>query len=134
MIIEKVTYKEFDRISEEHEYYLWHFLSPDRDARTLRSLLDEEDKGKRNDLTQLFEFINIPYFESNTPESMDFLDRLGINPKLLWAKGHHFSPLIVGFKRKRMISSTLETCYCVEGVVDLIAKMDLELIKAFKLN
>jgi len=125
MIIERVSYTEYDRISKENEYYLWHFLMREQGPLAFRSLFDNEYKS--NHLTYFFEYIKLPYFESYTDESIDFLDKIGINQNRVWVK-KNFNPVIVGFKGKRMISSTLDSCYCVEGLVDVVAKMNVKLL------
>ena len=131
MIIEKVSYTEYDRISRKNEYYLWHFLMREQGPLAFKSLFDNKDEI--NHLTYFFEYIKLPYFESYTDESIDFLDKIGISQSLLWGK-RTFRPVIVGFKGKRMISNTFETCYCTGGLVEVIAKMDVKLLDNFNFD
>jgi hypothetical protein len=81
--------------------------------------------------------IKIPYFESYTEDSIDFLHELGIPYKTLWnpnfnfyrkTNDSHYHPVIVGFKKFEKVITTFDVCYCVEGVVKIIGKLNPDLV------
>jgi hypothetical protein len=41
----------------------------------------------------------------------------------------HYTPLILGFKNGQKIKSTVDFCYCMEGIIDLIASLDINLLE-----
>ena len=135
MIIEKVVFSDFKRISEENEYYLLHFLNPGKEQGqlALRSIIDEPVKGSYNLLDNFFKHIQVPYFESYVKDSVDFLINLGVPAKNIWSDGK-FNPLIIGFNKKRIVKGTYEYCYCVETLTEIIIKMNPKFIEDIKLD
>jgi hypothetical protein len=142
MIREKVKTSDYRRISSEYPIYIWHFVQKHQAEVpfSIQSYFDDLETvyNKRSPLSKILEKINIPYFESYNFESIDFLMDLGFNSKGLYnPKPHvlgvdhykHYTPLIVGFKNGQMISSTLDTCYCLEGTIDLISALDITLLE-----
>ena len=73
------------------------------------------------------DLVNIPYFESYTEDSIDFLNGLGIPYANLWSpenmapNSFHqtFNPIIIGFKKFNKIKTTQDLCYCVDGVLEI---------------
>jgi hypothetical protein len=135
----KVTHKDFMEIAKTHDYFLWHFLQKNQNdgGLLIRSLTEGNNEGSSNQINLLLNEIQIPYFESYTEDSIDFLHELGIPYDNLWnpefrflnkGRDTHYHPLVIGFKKFEKVSTTLEECYCVEGVVKVISKINPELI------
>lgn len=142
MIREKVKTSDYRRISSEYPIYIWHFVQKHQAQQpySIQSYFDDLETvyNKRSPLSKILEKIDIPYFESYNFESIDFLMDLRFNSKGLYnPKPHvfgvdhykHYTPLIVGFKNGQMISSTFDTCYSLEGTIDLIADLDITLLE-----
>jgi len=151
MIRQEVSTNDFYRIAKENEYFLWHFLQKEQEATRLGiwSIFKEStavNKNVDNALTHILDKINIPYFESYTQDSIDFLMDMGFDGKLLWSSNNHknwyvdkkynFKPIIIGFKRSKIITSTFEegNCYCYEGVIELIGKLNPEFLLKYKID
>jgi hypothetical protein len=134
MVREEISFKDFNKIAKENEYFLWHFLQKKQHKNLLSFSTILGEKKEYNELEILLEYVDIPYFESYTEDSIDFLNTLGFDYKLLWSpktKGQmsnlmefQFRPIIIGFKRNINVISTFETCYCLEGVIKIINTLD----------
>jgi hypothetical protein len=133
MIREKITHKDFYKIAKEHEFFLWHFLQKDQDKSglTLSSIID--NKRNRNELSIILDGLDIPYFESYTEDSVDFLADLGFEyEKIFNIKNYdksalikyRYSPVLIGFKKYTKVLSTLDKCYCTEGAIEVINSLD----------
>lgn len=151
MIRQEVTIKDFSKIAKENEYFLWHFLQKEQEASRLSvwSIFKENtapNKDIENGLIHILDKIDIPYFESYTEDSIDFLIDMGFDGELLWSpqkfenfyvdKKYYFRPSIIGFKKGRIITSTYEkgNCYCSEGIIELIGKLNPEFLINSKLD
>jgi hypothetical protein len=151
MIRQEVLIKDFYRIAKENEYFLWHFLQKEQEATRLSiwSIFKENtavNKDLDNALIHILDKINIPYFESYTEDSIDFLMDIGLDGKLLWSsknfknwyvdKKYNFNPIIIGFKKGKIITSTFEegNCYCNEGIIELIGKLNPEFLLNYKID
>ena len=151
MIRQEVLIKDFYRIAKENEYFLWHFLQKEQEKTRLsiRSIFKENttvNKDFDNALIHILDKINIPYFESYTEDSIDFLMDIGLDGKLLWSsnnfknwyvdKKYNFNPIIIGFKKGKIITSTFEegNCYCHEGIIELIGKLNPEFLLNYKID
>lgn len=123
----KVTSKDFLKLAKENEFFFWHFMI-DNQSLELHSYYtaDAEICSKINKLKFFVDEYNLPYFESNMKDEIDFITDL--NPEFLnhaWNKEHKkFSPVILGFHRKRLIETTWTTCYCLEGFLQLVLKVN----------
>jgi len=134
MIREVISHKDFLRIGKENEFYIWHFLQKNQDKNLLSFSSILEEKKEYNELKVLLEHVDIPYFESYTEDSIDFLNNLGFPYESLWkplsptsditSSEFQFSPIIIGFKRHTKVLSTFETCYCLDGVIKIIGNLD----------
>jgi hypothetical protein len=133
----QVNHKDFIKIAKEHDYFLWHFLQKNQNENglVLSSIYDKN--SDKNQLNILLKEIEIPYYESYAEDSIDFLHELGIPYNNLWNpnfnfthknKNTHYHPLVIGFKKFQKIKTTLETCYCPEGIVKIIKELNPELI------
>lgn len=146
MIREKVTVDDFKKIAKENEYFLWHFLMKKQHETTmgLWSFFDEKinpytQEPVIHQLNTLLSITDVPYYESYVKDSMDFLINLGLNAKNLYIlrnpwpelppnKNFHYVPVVIGFKRTGMVYNTLQTCYCVEGITEIILKLNPNLL------
>jgi hypothetical protein len=133
----KISHKDFIKIAKENDYFLWHFLQKNQNETGLVLRSTYGENNDTNELNILLKEIDIPYFESYTEDSIDFLHELGIPYDKLWnpnfnfiikTNDTNFHPLVIGFRKHQKVSSTLETCYCVDGVVKIIGKLNPELI------
>jgi len=135
-----ITVNDFYNVARNNEYFLWHFLQKEQSS-TIIGMFSYFDKRENydNPIKTLLDGFNIPYYESYTEDSIDFLNNLGYPYDKLWnkygqAKSHHatrnelFSPLIIGFKRYKNVASTFDTCYCLEGTIEVIGKLNPELL------
>ena len=84
---------------------------------------------------------DVPYYESYVKDSVDFLINLGLRatdvymirnpwPNLPPQRRWYYVPVIIGFKRTRMVYNTNEpgVCYCVEGAAETILKLNPEFL------
>lgn len=126
MIREKVTHKDYFRIARENEFFLWHFLQKEQNESSLVLSTIIDERTERNPLPTILDNLDIPYFESYTEDSIDFLVDLGFEMNKLYqnVKGldhkRKFASIIIGFKKFNKISSTFQHCYCPEGVVSVL--------------
>jgi hypothetical protein len=146
MIRERVSVNDFKKIAKENEYFLWHFLMEEQ-HQTISGLWSFfEDKinpySKEPEIHQvrtLLSMTDVPYYESYVKDSMDFLINLGLNGKDLYIlrnpwphlppdRRFHYVPLVVGFKRTGMVYNTHRVCYCIEGITEIIMRLNPELL------
>lgn len=141
MIREKITYKDYFRVAKENEFFLWHFLQKDQNQgqHTISSILDGEKET--NQLPLILDNIDIPYFESYTEESLEFLAGLGFKYENLYQNKNtnvltkfKFSPIMIGFKKFTKVSSTFEYCYCSEGIVSVLNDLHPKFIEQLNNN
>ncbi len=146
MIRERAKVEDFKKIAKENEYFLWHFLMENQNntIQGIWSFFDERINPYTNEpdhhiLMTLLSMTDIPYYESYVKDSIDFLINLGLNGKDLYIlrnpwpnrppdRRFHYVPIVVGFKRTGMVHSTHRVCYCVEGITEIILKLNPELI------
>lgn len=137
---EVVSVKDFHKIASENEFFIWHFLQKNQNRTRLgiHSIFDERisDEGLfGNPLVHVLENIEIPYFESYTEESVDFLMGFNISGEVLYKippipskKEQYYTPLFIGFNKFKYVGSSIEVCYCDEYLIELIMKMNPEFI------
>jgi hypothetical protein len=146
MIRERATVNDFKKIAKENEYFLWHFLMENQHDTVygIWSFFDEKINPNTNEsehhmVRTLLSMTDVPYYESYVKDSMDFLINLGLNGKDLYIlrnpwphlppeKRWNYVPLVVGFKRTRMVYNTHRVCYCVEGMTEIILRLNPELL------
>jgi hypothetical protein len=151
MVREIVTIKDYHRIAKENEYFLWHFVQKNQENNDLAMyslFIDEKtkkNKEKENDLLAVLDKIDIPYFESYSEDSIDFLINLGLPADSLWKipptaheryvpRDYYYSPIILGFHKSLFKKSTFETCYCFQGLIDLIGLLNPKFLLDSKLD
>lgn len=142
MVREKVKVEDFKWISKKYPIFLWNFLQKTQNQvpYSIQSYFDDLKiiTHGQNQLLSVLEIIDVPYFESYNDESIDFLMDLGFTGSFLYQPYpdifkvdhyNHYTPLIIGFKNGQMVSSTVDFCYCKEGIIDLIATLDISLLE-----
>jgi len=138
MIREKITTKDYERISKENEYYIWHFTMSDTTGiAAIFSIFRDDEYGREGHMMRsILDIYDVPYYESEIKDSIDFLDMIGIPLQSLWMKEvKEFKPFILAFKRKRLVTSTLDGyCMCPEGITDLLFKLNPEIVLNAKLD
>lgn len=137
MVRKKITHKDFMEIGKSNEYFLWHFLQKNQEKNSLPIFsIFEQKVNHDNHMLFLLNDLNIPYYESYVEDEMDFLLGSGING-IFWrppAYGifpppeHLFNPTIALYKGYSLKGSTFQTCYCAEGIVDMIGKENPEIL------
>jgi hypothetical protein len=128
MIRERITVNDFEKIAKENEYFIWHFVNPES-ATQLKSIFQPDNPFSPNPFISILESISVPYFESDSQESHDFLINLS-TPFIINAyKNNTYNPVVVSFNRNRMVNHTFGPyCYCLEGVIELIGELNPQFI------
>lgn len=134
-----ISYKDFQEIGGKNDYYLWHFLQKNQENNSLTiwsSFKEKENQVHR--MNEILSEFDIPYYESYVEDSIDFLNGIGFPYDKLWAppqnnilnvdRNYFFKPLLIGFNKYEKIFSTFDSCYCVEGIVELILKTNPKII------
>lgn len=142
----KVKVENFKEMASTHEHYIWHFLQKKQNESDLGlfSYFDEPNEVyKINHTKYIFDGIEIPYFESYTEESMDFLMDFNISHSTLFVphqkkivKEQHqkYIPLFLGFNKYKLIGGSYQVCYCPEYLVELIYKLNPDYVLNSKLD
>lgn len=135
---EIVTVNDYRKIASTHEHYIWHFLQKKQNTTNLVlfSYFEEHENPMTiNSTRELLNMVDIPYFESYTEDSMDFLMDFGFTQEQLYtpvynnpipkyqARNYWYNPIILSFNKYKMVSSTKRVCYCAEGFMDLIMEL-----------
>jgi hypothetical protein len=155
MVKEIITIKDYDRIAKENEYFLWHFVQKNQENTdsvfysifvdyNFKEGRENDISHKENQLLTILDKINIPYFESYTEESIDFLINLGVPGDRLWMppndikkytpREFYFPPIILTFHKSLFKKSTFDTCYCPEGLMDIISELNIQFLLDAKLD
>lgn len=132
-----ITVNDFQSVARDNEYFLWHFMQKKQkeSSLTLYSYFEKRE-SEGNKIKELMDLVNIPYFESYTEDSIDFLNGLGIPYERLWSPNNMspnsfhqtFNPIIIGFKKFSKIKTTQDLCYCVDGVLEIISELNPEFL------
>jgi hypothetical protein len=136
MIREKVTVQDYERISGENEYYIWHFVrKTNMGPRAIYSVFDEPNHNRPNKLKIFLEMCEVPYFESYVEDSADFIDNL-IPLSWIWNENDkNFNTFVIGFNKRRMVTSTLHGhCLCIEGISEIIYELNPDFIEQINLD
>jgi hypothetical protein len=140
MVREKIKVEEFDRISKEHEYFLWNFVLRDIDFKiTMGSIFDNIYDGVKNynHMDEFLSMVDVPYFESYIEESIDFLDLIGVPLEHLRQKGEikTIKPFMLSFNRKRFVNATYNGfCFCAKGIAELVYDLNPDFIHNAKID
>jgi hypothetical protein len=135
-----VTIDKFSEVARNNDFFLWHFLKKNQEKGILSLFSYSETKeGVDNKIKEIIDLVGIPYFESYTEDSIDFLhDVGGFDYKQLWNNGNNhslminnderFNPVIIGFKKFNKVSDTFKKCYCVDGLLEVITDLNPEFL------
>jgi hypothetical protein len=132
-----ITINEFQNVARNNKYFLWHFLQKKQGESELGlHSYFEKIEGKDNKIKELIDLLDIPYFESYVEDSMDFLNGLGISYERLWTPNgppellfnQRFSPILIGFNRFNKVLSTMDRCYCVDGILEVVSELNPEFL------
>ena len=138
MIREKITVNDYERISRENEYYIWHFVrKTNMGTRAIYSIFDESSfpYGSSHQLESFLEICDIPYFESYVEDSIDFLDKLIPLDRLMSKNDNKLNTCILGFNKRRMVTSTMHGhCMCIGGISEIIYELNPDFIKRMNLD
>lgn len=133
-----ITVNDFYNVARNNDYFLWHFMKKNQEN-SIVGLFSffKTRENQDNKIKEILDLVDIPYFESYTEDSIDFLLDLGFSPNLLWDNSYselfisaqeRFNPILIGFKKFTKVRSTLDTCYCVDGVLDVITNLNPEFL------
>lgn len=118
---------EFWKIAKEKKTFFWHFAMPEGITKTNLKSLTSKNLTKPNPLEIIVNNFDIDVYESYTSESVDFLVELGIPSGFIFDnRNNSFNPIFIGFKNGQKVLGTNVDgiCYCVDGVVEIIALTD----------
>lgn len=119
---------EFEQVARENEYFFWHFVS--KDVLGLSIIPLGADYGNGNSLELIRESLGVKIYQSFTEDSIDFLINLGLPSKKI-KDGAFYVPSFFGFHRRRMVESTIDHCYCREGITEIIFKTNPSFFESF---
>ena len=151
MKVQKITVDDFKKISKNDEYFLWSFLIKEQHLAPLPfwSVLEgPETHPKHKTKNQIVEFLDlfpIQLYESYTEENVDFLMDLGIHHKNIYnpevfikqnvlKKNHHYFPIVILFKGWKLLDTTLNHCYCIEGITKMLINNAPKFVEELNLN
>lgn len=146
-IRERVKFSDYRKIAQENDYFIWHFLQKDQSKSTLGliSYFDELDgEGKFHHMKYFLDNVDIPYFESYTEESIDFLMDLGLNPNFLYVadepnrhpqeRKRKFSPVLTVFNKFKISGTSFDKCYCTEYLIEMVYNLNPKFILESKFD
>jgi hypothetical protein len=133
-----ITVNDFYSVARNNDYFLWHFLKKNQSKTSLvlHSYFDKRE-NRKNDVKEILDLVDIPYFESYTEDSMEFLHGLGLENSWLWSSRKfsrpiepwdRFSPVLIGFKKFTSVSHTMQSCYCTDGILKVINDLNPEFL------
>lgn len=128
---EIIPISEFNNIASEGGSFFWNFVI-DNQHKTPVSLnplsFDEPNSSHGHDLRNLVNSYGVRIYESYTKDSIDFLMNLGFKSEDIWfEKKKRFKPLFLGFRGIKYVAGIPKnpvTCYCLNGVVEIIFLTD----------
>jgi len=138
-----ITIKDFRDVARNNEYFLWHFLQKEQYKNSVMGAsitmysYFENRENEINYIKTIVDQLEIPYYESYVEDSIDFIHGLGYQysrlwnppkPKVVINSNFLFNPVLVGFKKFNKVFSTLDSCYCTEGILEVIASLNPEFL------
>ena len=133
----KMTLKDFPKVSRENEYWLWHLTGKDyleySDIQPLSG--PPAISTKFHTFQEIMKNVHIPVYETPVLDVTDYLMYLDdiILQKIKKDKKWE-GPVIIGYNYSRMVYSTLHYCYCSDGVLEVIAKLNPELLLKIEID
>ena len=136
MINNKIEVKDFRKISVSNQYWLWH-LTPN----TRNELLDIQpiseppcEKTDYHTFKEIIQQVQIPVYETRISDALDFLVNLDDFFLKPISEGKDIGASVLGFNYGGFVWSTSHLCYCSEGIMEVIAKLNPELLLKFELD
>lgn len=121
MGVKHITSKDFSKVAKQHEFFIWHFYS--NDAKMLGIYPYEKSYFPMHPLKDIVDLIKFPYFESDIKKEYDFVMNLDDKfMRTIVGKKNLLNPVIIGFNRTKVMGSTYDSCYCPEGIIDLVGR------------
>jgi hypothetical protein len=121
----------FYEIASSGGTFFWSFIieKQSKTAYSLDPLTEDDPKSRRgHHLRDLVNDYGITIYESYTKDSIDFLMNLGFKSEDVWYdKKKRFKPFFLAFKGVKYITGIPGpevTCYCLNGVVEIIYLTD----------
>lgn len=134
----KIKLEDFQEVSKNNEYWLWHLTLPKPNNFLEILPLDEEPDEKIGFHTfrEIVGQTKIPVFQSKMIEVIDFV--LYLDNKILevfkYKPQNELGALILGFNHSRLVDHTINRCYCSEGVINVLLSLNPELLSNFGEN
>jgi hypothetical protein len=134
---EYISVKDYRKIGLENKYWFWFFTaSKINSGLQIHPINVDASFDGFHPFRTLIDQLEIPVFETKTEDSIDFLISLdpNLHIKNLNPEPNYFAPIILGFNHMRLVSSTQhpKKCFCVEGVLEMVADMNVELLAKLK--
>ena len=132
----KVTSADFKKIATENEFFLWHFTKPKNPAILIYSYFEEPNTyDGRHYIREIVDTIQIPYFESDIENEIDFLiSNLTRASEVAWTPKSGFNPVIIGFNHFLPKFNTWDSCYCTESIVKMIYDLNPKFLENLNLD
>lgn len=135
---EIISTSDFRKVGLENEYWLWFFKSSKENPGLVIQPLDgPTDKYGFHEFRELMSQLQLPVFQTPTKDAIDFL--ITLDPNLVIQKiykQNEFVPLIIGFNHMRLVGTTHDPdkCFCTAGILDIVAKMNVELLNRLNVD
>jgi hypothetical protein len=134
---EYISVEDYKRVGLKNKYWLWFFtksvVNPTLEIQPIN--LDVSEDGF-HPFRKIIDQLEIPVFETKTEDAIDFLISIdpNIHIKNVFFKNRDYAPIILGFNHLRLVSSTQhpKKCFCVEGILDVVADMNISLLSKLK--
>ena len=135
---EIIPISDFRKVGLQHEYWIWFFTdSLKNEMLEITPIKKNREKYEFTPFENLIDLVQIPVYETPTKDALDFLITLDKNfvAKNIFKK-NNFVPIILGFNHLRLVSSTHhpKKCFCIKGVLEIIAEMNLELLTKISID
>lgn len=134
----KIKLEDFQNVSKNNQYWLWHLTLPKPNDFLEIQPLDEEpneDIGYHV-FREIVSQTKIPVFQTKMIEVVDFV--LYLDNKILEAfknkKQDELGALILGFNHSKLVDHTINRCYCSEGVINILLSLNPKLLSNFGEN
>lgn len=135
---EYIKVEDFRRVGQSNEYWFWHFTNSKRNPLlAIQPLMGVPGEVGFHPFKKLIEQVKIPVFETKTEDAFDFL--ISLDPNITARNIFHennFATIILGFNYMRLVSSTQHPgkCYCSEGIIEIVAEMNIKLLDRFEID
>jgi hypothetical protein len=126
----EISINDFEKISKSNEFWLWHLIeAKENPILELQPLSRPFTLDRLHTLEEIVKKTEIPFFETNVYDCVDFLmylDNTILHKLKNKDKKNVLGPVVLGFNHSRLVYSTIHHCYCPEGVLEVIGKLNPE--------